>query len=106
MKIFFSENKVFSTYYTFFPKTRKMIQNIKNRFNTYYAFFYKKNIFSCRVFLKNGICLHSLGYLKDLNWFGRKFSARSCEFAYNNKRGAKKGSAYSKAKAALVMDDE
>ncbi len=35
-----------------------------------------------------------------------KFSIRSCEFAYNNKRGAKKGSAYSKAKAALVMDDE
>ncbi len=35
-----------------------------------------------------------------------KFSVRSCEFAYNNKRGAKKGSAYSKAKAALVMVDE
>ncbi len=31
---------------------------------------------------------------------------KSCEFAYNNKRGAKKSSAYSKAKAALVMDDE
>ena len=31
---------------------------------------------------------------------------RSCEFAYNNKGGAKKGPAYSKAKAALLMDDE
>jgi hypothetical protein len=35
-----------------------------------------------------------------------QFTIRSGEFAYNNKRGAKKGSAYSKAKAALVMDDE
>jgi len=42
MKIFFSENNVFSTYYTFFPKIRKMIQNIKNRFNTYYTYFFTK----------------------------------------------------------------
>jgi len=59
-------------------------------------------------FFLNGICLHSLRYShpKDLNWFGPKLTVRSCEFAYNNKRGAKKGPAYSKAKAALVMDDE
>jgi len=60
MKTFFSENNVFSTYYTFFPKIKKMIQSIKNRFNTYYTFIYKKII--------------------TIN---------------NNKRGAKKGSAYS-----------
>jgi len=61
---------------------------------------------SCRGFLKNAICLHSLGYshLKDLNWFGPKFTTRSCEFAYNNKRGAKKGSKYKKATSALMMD--
>ena len=71
-------------------------------------FLQKKVSVAVGFFLKNGICLHSLGYshLKDLNWFGPKFSARSCEFAYINERGAKKGSAYSKAKAALVMDDE
>ena len=57
-------------------------------------------------FKKNAICLHSLGYshLKDLNWFGPKFTTRSCEFAYNNKRGSKKGSKYKKATSALMMD--
>ena len=66
----------------------------------------KECSFSCRGFLKNAICLHSLGYshLKDFNWFGPKFTTRSCEFAYNNKRGAKKGSKYKKATSALMMD--
>jgi len=43
-KIFFSENKVFSTYYSFFPKIKKIIQNNKNRFSTYYTFYYKKMV--------------------------------------------------------------
>jgi hypothetical protein len=37
---------------------------------------------------------------------GPKFTVRFCEVAYNNKRVAKKGYAYSKIKAALVMDDK
>jgi hypothetical protein len=49
MKIFFSENNVFSTYYTFFPKIRKMIQNIKNRFNTYYTFFLQKKVINKKI---------------------------------------------------------
>ena len=36
--------------------------------------------------------------------FGPKFTTRSCEFAYNNKRGSKKGSKYKKATSALMMD--
>ena len=113
------QDRKFSIYPKFGDKFNKKAQNVDKSLYTKYG--YKKvnynNICivnikecscSCRGFLKNGICLHSLGYshLKDLNWFDPKFSVRSCEFAYNNKRGAKKGSAYSKAKAALVMDVE
>jgi hypothetical protein len=44
--------------------------------------------------------------LKDLIWFCPKFTTRSCEFAYNNKKGAKKGSAYAKVKSVLLIDGE
>jgi len=111
------QDRKFSIYPKFGDKLNKKAQNVDKSLYTKYG--YKKvnynNICivnikecSCRCFLKNGIGLHSLGYshLKDLNWFGPKFTLRSFEVAYNNKSVAKKGSAHSKTKAALVMDDK
>jgi hypothetical protein len=113
------QDRKFSIYPKFGDKLNKKAQNVDKSLYTKYG--YKKvnynNICivnikecscSCRCFLKNGIGLHSLGYshLKDLNWFGPKFTVRSFEVAYNNKSVAKKGSAHSKTKAALVMDDK
>ena len=46
---------------------------------------------TCRVFCKYAICSHSLSFshLKDLNWFGPKYSKISNEFVYKNKKGRK-----------------
>jgi hypothetical protein len=63
---------------------------------------------SCRCFCKNAICSHSLAFshLKDLNWFGPKYSKVSNEFVYKNKKGRKKGSRYKNATSALMVDDD
>jgi len=63
---------------------------------------------SCRMFCKQAICPHSLAFshIKDLNWFGNSYTARSNEFVYKNKRGKKKGSRYKNATAALMIDDD
>ncbi len=69
---FFFENKVFSTYYTFFPKIKKTIQTTKIFLAHIIIFFTKKNI-NKKIVLAHiiGICLHSLGYshLKYFYWF-------------------------------------
>ena len=96
------QDRKFSIYPKFDDKLNKKAQNVDKSLYTKYGSNkliiiicvanIKEYSCSCRVSLKNGICLHSLGYshLKDLNWFGQKFTVRSREFAYNNKRGAKK----------------
>ena len=44
--------------------------------------------------------------MKNLEWFGPQYDKRSNEFVYKNKKGAKKGSRYKKARSALEYDDE
>ncbi len=63
---------------------------------------------SCRGFLKHGICPHSLAFshLKDLEWFGPKFSNRTNEFVYKNSRSRKKGCRYKNATSALMFDED
>ena len=43
--------------------------------------------------------------MKDLGWFGPKFTIRSIEFVYKNKKGRKLGHRYKKATSALMIDD-
>jgi len=63
---------------------------------------------SCRGFLKNAICRHSLAFshLKNLEWFGPKYTCRSNEFVFRNKTGRKKGRRYKKASSALEIDSD
>ena len=53
---------------------------------------------SCRGFLKLAICPHSLAFshLKNLEWFGPKYTCRSNEFVFRNKTGRPKGKRYKK----------
>jgi len=83
------KDRKFSIYPKFGNKLNKKAQNVGKSLYTKYGS-YKVNYnnicivnikecsFSCRCFLKNGIGLHSSGYshLKDLNWFGPKFTVR------------------------------
>ena len=87
------QDRKFNVYPKYDDSLNKKAQNVDKSLYTKYG-------------SNKAICLHSLGYshLKDLNWFGPKFTTRSCEFAYNNKRGSKKGSKYKKATSALMMD--
>lgn len=63
---------------------------------------------SCRGFLKHAICQHSLGFshLKNLQWFGPKYTNRSDEFVFKNKIGRKKGGRYKNALPALESDED
>ncbi len=59
---------------------------------------------SCPIYLKKGICTHSLAYsnLMNLNWFGHNYSGKPTKFFTKTKRGRKSGRE-AKAKTALKM---
>ena len=63
---------------------------------------------SCRGFLKHAICLHSLAFshLKNLEWFGQKYTTKSDEFVFRNKNGRPKGRRYKKSLSALNFDED
>ena len=65
----------------------------------------KEKCCSCRGFLKCAICPHSLAFshLKNLDWFGPKYTSRLNEFVFKNKTGRKKGHRYKKASSALEI---
>ena len=87
-----------------FPKFNKKLNESALKFDkslfkksSYNKYNYKKYTLidrvhkscSCRGFLKQAICLHSLAFshLKNLEWFGQKYTQLSNEFAYRNNRG-------------------
>ncbi len=62
----------------------------------------QKKSCSCPLYLKKGICTHSLAYsnLQNLCWFGPNYSRKSTKFFTKTKRGRKAG-VEPKAKKAL-----
>jgi hypothetical protein len=70
-KISLSENKVFSTYYTFFPKIKKIIQNNKNRILFFLLNKYKQKIVLAHIIPFFPKKLESFSKEQDRKFFKR-----------------------------------